>query len=106
MTPRTEQVVNVLDDTPVDAIEEVLRQHGPDGFTEQIAGWLARVPGALAAAAATPSEPDLRAALRKAANDWVWVLYARDQHDNEGHNLQAIEEYMVRRWLRSAAPWA
>ena len=52
----------------------------------------------------TTTRSDRDAALRKAARDMVWTLYARDQHDNEGHNLPAIEAYFVRRWLRSASP--
>ena len=41
--------------------------------------------------------------LTKAAQDFVWTLFAGCQHDNEGHDLQAVERYMVRRWSRNAA---
>jgi len=40
--------------------------------------------------------------LTKAAQDFVWTLFGRCWHDNEGHDLQAVERYMVRRWSRNA----
>jgi hypothetical protein len=43
--------------------------------------------------------------LTKAAQDFVGVLYQRcpSWHDFEAHDLQGIERYLVRRWLRNNA---
>jgi hypothetical protein len=66
-------------------------------------------PAALASAASVVGSPStgtrgraMSGPLQAAARSMVWTLFARCQHDNEGHNLPAIERYFVRRWSRAA----